>query len=97
ADPIVTFNGRLLGSKKDMLPPIALLVGFTRKICVLQPPPSAKCGTTMVPVLGAAAVSMTGSVDIRKSPRSFPKPRSAVTPTGSVEVKLNVPPKVGVV
>ena len=36
-------------------------------------------------------VSMTGSVDIRNSLRSLMSPRSAITPTGTSEVKLNVP------
>ena len=78
-------------------PAIAVSVGFTRKTCVVQPPPSAKCGTTEVPLFGGAVVSMTGSVDIRKSPRSLMKPRSATTATGTLDVKLNVPRKVGVV
>ena len=56
-----------------------------------QPPPSAKCGTTTVPLPGGAVVSMTGSVDIRNSLRSLVSPRGAITPTGTSEVKLNVP------
>src|SRR5262245_60685962 len=42
-------------------------VGFTRMICVPQPSPTAKWGTTCVPVLAALDVSITGSVVSRES------------------------------
>ena len=44
-----------------------------------------------VPLAGIAVGSMTGSVDMRNSLRSFVRPRNATTPTGTLDVKLNVP------
>src|SRR5262249_20122460 len=60
---MVTFAGAPPGSVNCTLPVRAPLVGFTRKICVIQPPPSAKWGTTTVPLRAApGVVSMTGRV-----------------------------------
>src|SRR5437588_7044314 len=88
---MVTFTTAPFGSANCKFPVRVLSVGFTRKICVIQPSPSVKWGTTMGPLPGAAAGSMTGSVDMRRSARSFVRPRKATTPTGTDDVKLNVP------
>src|SRR5262245_47993310 len=62
---IVTLMSVPVGPTKDTVPFIAVSVGLTRRICVLHPAPSAKCGMTTVPVLAAADRSTTGSVDIK--------------------------------
>src|SRR5262245_37441231 len=66
-------------------------VGFTSVICVVQPPPSAKCANTAGPDDGERARLTTGSVVSRNSPRSLVAPRNAVTLTGLLAVKLKDP------
>src|SRR5438132_5382898 len=88
---MVTFVAAPFGSVNCTFPVSAVSVEFTRKICVIQPPPSAKWGTTTVPTAFTGVLSITGSVDMRKSPRSLIRPRRATTPTGADESKLNVP------
>src|SRR5437016_1727924 len=65
-------------------------VELTNISCVVQPPPSAKWGNKTDWPTGAAN-SDTGKVVTRNSERSFVKPRKAITDTGSVDVKVNVP------
>src|SRR5437667_1789092 len=89
--PIVTFVTPPLGSKNCKVPFRSFSVGFTRMICVAQPPPSVNCGTITGPLIGGVVVSMTGRDDIRKSPRWLTSVRRAITPTGTIEGKLNVP------
>src|SRR5262245_20779633 len=84
--PMVTLTGAPAGFKNCTVPVNASVVGFTRKTLVVQPPPSAKWRTVVVPFFGATVVSMTGCVDIRKSLRSFVNPRKATTATGTLEV-----------
>src|SRR5690349_11430990 len=69
--PIVTLVALPAGFANCNVPVIGPSVGFTRRTCVVQPPPSAKWGITAVPVFAAVAMSITGSVDMRNSPRSF--------------------------
>ena|SRR5436853_210193 len=88
---IVTLAAAPFGSVNCTFPVRAVSVAFTRKICVIQPWPSAKWGRTTVPVPGAAVGLITGSVDMIKSPRSLVRPRKAITPTGMGDVKLKVP------
>src|SRR5437867_1831939 len=67
------------------VPEIALSVGLTSRIVVVQPPPSAKCGNT-AGSLEEALKSTTGNVVIKNSERSFTPPRSAITATGFDEL-----------
>src|SRR6266446_4423489 len=69
--PIVTLTPVPLSSLNCTSPVMVVSVGFTRRTCVIQPWPSAKCGMIWTPLNGAAEVSMTGSVETRKSPRSL--------------------------
>ena len=64
--------------------------GLTRTIWVVHPPPSAKCGKNNVSDDVDPSVT-TGRVVIRNSHRSFVKPRSATTATGTSETKVNDP------
>src|SRR5437588_8667497 len=88
---IVTFAAAPSRSVNCTFPVRAVSVGFTRKICVIQPWPSAKWGSTTVPVPGTAVGSITGSVDMIKSLTSFVRPRKAITPTGTFDLKVKVP------
>src|SRR3954470_13567967 len=63
---MVTFVAAPFVSVNCTVPLIGADVGLTRKIWVVHPAPSAKCGMTTLPVPGVAVVSITGSVDIRK-------------------------------
>src|SRR5438132_12281798 len=74
-----------------MVPGKTVSVGFTRTICVVQPPPSAKWGNTIAPVAAAERRSVTGNVVIRNSPRSLVNPRSAITAMGMDELKVKAP------
>src|SRR5690349_1055872 len=77
------------GLKNRTVPLIGRSDGLVRITCVVQPPPSAKWGRSVAPL--RLPIGTTGSVVIRNSPRSFVKPRRAITPTGTEEVKLKVP------
>ena len=59
--------------------------------CVVQPPPLAKCGSTLELPASVTLRSDTGSVVIKNSPRSFVNPRKAMTEMGTLELKVNVP------
>src|SRR4051794_37582153 len=63
-------------------------VGLTSKTCVVHPPPAANCGKT-IELVDDDVIGATGSVVIRKSERSFIKPRSAIAATGEDDVKVN--------
>src|SRR5689334_21734125 len=71
------------------LPRTVWLVEFTNIVCVVHPPPSAKCGM-MVPADGAER-STTGSVLMMNCERSFVRPRNAIANTGDDDSKVKVP------
>src|SRR5438105_10596405 len=79
------------GSENCNFPVTLLSVGFTSMICVVQPPPSAKCGNTVEDATGGAPISKTGSVVQIRSERSFSTPRSATTATDFDAVNENAP------
>ena len=70
------------GSRNSILPLKGISVGLTNTMCVVHPPPAAKCGNTIVAVEAAAGSSVTGKVVSRNSLRSLIRPRNATTETG---------------
>src|ERR1041385_871566 len=78
--------------KNCRLPLTCVSYGLVRMICVVQPPPSAKCGKTIGLLTAVDSSGDTGRVLIKNSPRSFVSPRSAIAPTGpGDEVNVKVP------
>src|SRR5262249_5231433 len=63
--------------------------GFTSRMSVVHPPPSAKCGNTAA--VAGERRSTTGSVVIRNSERSLTTPRSATAATAFVEANVKDP------